>query len=119
MKETLRIVMPWAGGCLGLLLLLCVLLYTLIAFVFDGGRQALCDKAVATAMKGKQSYKLLEIIPDWEEREVEGRGLSSFTYIYRYQPGGFGSNIHVGLLYCNYTDGDHNPVHLHGKKEIE
>lgn len=82
-------------------------------------RQALCDKAVETAMKSKASYKLLEVIPDWEEREVEGRGLSSYKYIYRYYKGGFGTDIRVGLLECRYADGDRNPVYIYGRKEIE
>lgn len=119
MKETLRISMAWVGGCLALLIFLCALLYALVEFAFDDGRQALCDKEVEAAMKGKPSYKLLDVIPDWEERNVEGKGLSSFTYIYRYQPHGFGSATRVGLLYCNYVDGDHNPIYLEGKKEIE
>lgn len=118
MKETLRIVMPWVGGCLGLLLLLCALLYAFVELAFDDRGQALCDNEVEAAMKGKASYKLLEVIPDWKESNVEGEGVSSFKYIYRYQPSGYGSDFRVGLLYCNYVDRDHNPVYLIGKKEI-
>ena len=82
-------------------------------------RQDLCDKAVETAMKDKASYKLLEVIPDWKEQEVEGKGISSYKYIYRYYKGGFGTDIRVGLLECHYVDGDRKPVYLYGKEEIE
>lgn len=82
-------------------------------------RQDLCDKAVEDAMKGKASYKLLEVIPDWEEREVEGKGISSYKYIYRYYKGGFGTDIRVGVLECDYVDTGRNTIHIHGKKEIE
>lgn len=64
MKETLRIVMPWLGGCLALLMLTGALLYALVEIFFDDGRQALCDKEVEAAMQGKPSYKLLDVIPD-------------------------------------------------------
>ena len=118
MKETLRLVMPWVGGCIGLLLLLAALLYIVIEFAFDDGRQALCDKAVETAMKSKKSYKLLEVIADEDEGPKEGRGLSSFKYVYRYQPTGYGSAIRVGILECDYVDDGRNNVEIHGKNEM-
>lgn len=118
MNETLRIVIPWVGGCLAVLMLLGAVLYILIIFAFDDGRQALCDKAVETAMKSKKSYKLLEVIADEDEGPKEGRGLSSYNYIYRYQPSGYGSAIRVGILGCIYGDGDQR-VEIYYKKEIE
>lgn len=115
MKETLRIVMPWFGGCLGTLLLL----FFVLAYLLDDGRQALCDKAVEKAMKDKPAYKLLEIIPGEQEEPTEGRAISTFKYIYRYYPTDVRSNLHVGVLECDYVDGNRNPVDIHSVKEID
>ena len=79
-------------------------------------RQDLCDKAVETAMKDKPSYKLLEVIPDWKEREVEGKGISEYKYIYRYYIGS--SELHVEGIQCIYGDGDQQ-VEIYGKREFE
>lgn len=114
-KETLRIVLPWAGGCLGLL----VLIFGVLAYLLNDGRRDLCDKAVEAAMKDKVSYILYEVISDEEEGAAEGRGISSFKYIYRYYNYDDGRNLHVGLLECDYVDGDTNPVHFHRWNEIK
>lgn len=113
MKETLRIVMPWTGGCLGLL----VLIFGVLAYLFDDGRQALCDKAVEKAMKDKASYVLLEVIEDEDEGPKEGRGISWFKYIYRYYAGSF--ELRVGALQCTYIDDGHDTVYISDQKQLE
>lgn len=94
-----------------------ILFMALLASACDE-RQALCDKEVEAAMKGKPSYKLLEIIPDWQEYNREGEGIVSFKYLYRYQPSGYGSDFRFGVLRCSHVDGDKR-AEVYYKKEIK
>lgn len=78
-------------------------------------RKALCDKAVDSAMKGKASYQLFEVISDEDERPVEGKGVSQYKYIYRY----YNNNLDlvVGAKRCIYDDGGQE-VEIYGQKEF-
>lgn len=58
-------------------------------------RRALCDKAVAAAMKNKPSYEPLEVIVDEQEGPKEGKGISWCQFIYQYISGPFELNVGV------------------------
>jgi len=93
--------------------------FLLLSFFLLAGcdkRRSLCDDAVDLAMKGKPSFKILEVISDEDERPVEGKGISQYKYIYRYYAGQ--ANLVVSASQCIYGDGD-GKVEIYGTKEFE